>query len=217
MKKKKIAKYIQEAETPIKPKVLYDKVTWGDMLTENEKTFLRNVLEDESHSKDEGLGIAIEAFALSHAATRENITLVEKFLDEDFHNGIFAGTALKVLCYDYYWNLAKDYLSLLKGILLRQESDEELFSRAALALGMYLSNNKDKEIFYFIYDLFQQALNEYHSKCDWETRDRVRSLYEALRYASTPHEKLNDIYFEIEKMRFPDNIDNELILQYLKL
>lgn len=37
MKKKKIAKYIQEAETPIKPKVLYDKVTWGDMLTENEK------------------------------------------------------------------------------------------------------------------------------------------------------------------------------------
>lgn len=91
MKKKKIAKYIQEAETPIKPKVLYDKVTWGDMLTENEKTFLRNVLEDESHSKDEGLGIAIEAFALSHTATRENITLVEKFLDEDFHNGIFAG------------------------------------------------------------------------------------------------------------------------------
>lgn len=82
MKKKKIAKYIQEAETPIKPKVLYDKVTWGDMLTENEKTFLRNVLEDESHSKDEGLGIAIEAFALSHTATRENITLVEKFLDE---------------------------------------------------------------------------------------------------------------------------------------
>ena len=129
----------------------------------------------------------------------------------------FVGTALKVLCYDYYWNLSKDYLSLLKGILLRQEFDDELFSRAALAVGMYLSNNKDKETFDFIYNLFQQALNEYHSKCDWETRDRIRSLYEALRYASTPLEKRSDIYFEIEKIKFPDDVDNELILQYLKL
>ena len=217
MKKKKIAKYMQETETPTNPKALYDKVTWGDLLTANEKTFLRNLLEDESQSKDRGQGIAIEAFVLSHTATRENISLVEKFLDKHFHSGIFVGTALKVLCYDYYWNLSKDYLSLLKSILLRQESDEDLFSHAALALGMYLSNNKDKETFYFIYNLFQQALSEYHSKCVWEIRDRVRSLYEALRYASTPIEKRNDIYFEIEKMRFPDEVDNDLILQYLKL
>lgn len=217
MKKKKIAKYMQETETPTKPKALYDKVTWGDLLTENEKTFLRNMLEGESQSKDKELGIAIEAFALSHTATRENISLVEKFLDKNFHSVFFVGTALKVLCYDYYWNLSKDYLSLLKGILLRQEFDDELFSRAALAVGMYLSNNKDKETFDFIYNLFQQALNEYHSKCDWETRDRIRSLYEALRYASTPLEKRSDIYFEIEKIKFPDDVDNELILQYLKL
>lgn len=216
MKKKKIAKYMQETEVLTNPKALYDKVTWGDLLTTNEKAFLRQVLEDKSYSDGGGLSIAIEAFALSHPATRENISLVETFLDEHFHYGVFVETALKALCYDYYWNLSKDYLPLLRSILLRREFDAGLFSHAAKALGMYLSNNNDKETFHFIYDLFQQALSEYHPKCEWEIKDKVHTLYEALRYASIPHEKRNDLYVEMKKMRFPDDVDNKLLLQYLK-
>lgn len=217
MKKKKIAKYMQEAGTPsMNPKELYDKVSWGDSLTANEKTFLRNMLENASDSKCDGLSIAIEAFALSHPAIPENIALVEKFLDEHFHYGFFVETALKALCYDYYWNLSKDYLPFLKNVLLRQEFDFELFCRAATSIGMYLSNNKDKETFRFIYDLFQQALSEYRPKCDCEIKYKVRTLYEALMYASSPKEKRNNIYFEIEDMRFPEDVNEELILQYLK-
>lgn len=217
MKKKKIAKYMQEAGAlPMNPKELYDKVSWGDSLTANEKFFLRNILENASDSECDELSIAIEAFALSHPATSENIALVEKFLDEHFHYGFFVETALKALCYDYYWNLSKDYLPLLKSILLCQEFDFELFCRAATSIGMYLSNNKDKETFHFIYNLFQQVLSEYRPKCDWEIKDKVRALYEALRYASSPKEKRNSIYFEIKDMRFPEDVNEELILQYLK-
>lgn len=216
MKKKKIAKYMQETETAMVPKTLYDKVTWGEILTANEKTFLKKVLEDESQSEDGGLGIAIEAFALSHPATQENISLVEKFLDEHSHYGIFAETALKALCYDYYWNLSTEYLPLLKSILQRQDFDAELFSRASSSLGMYLSNNKDTETFHFLYNIFQQALSEYVPKCNWEIRFKVRELYQALRYASSPREKRKDIYFEIEKMKFPEDINDKLLLQYLE-
>lgn len=217
-RRKKIAKYMQEAEAErsMTPKSLYDKVSWGDSLTAKEKMFLKKILEDESYAKNGGPGIALDAFALSHPATRENIALVEKFLDEQFISGILYETALKVLCYDYYWNLSADYLPLLKSILLRQEVDMDLFGRAALSLGMYLSNKKDIETFHFIYDLFQQVLGECLPKCEWEIKYKVRKLYQALRYASSPQEKRNDIYFEIEKMRFPDEIDNELLLQYLK-
>lgn len=216
MKKKKIAKYMQATETPMTPKALYDKVTWGDSLNEAEKTFLQKVLEDASHTESGGLGTAIEAFALSHPATQENVSLVEKFLDESFHYGIFVQDALKALCYDYYWNLSKKYLPLLKNILLRREVDSDLFSRAASALGMYLSNNKDEDTFHFIHDLFLQVLGEYIPRCPWEIKYKVHDLYQALRYASSPHEKRGDIYFEIEKMKFPEDVDDELLKKYLE-
>lgn len=216
MKKKKIAKYKRENEVSMTAPSLYEKVKWGDLLTTGEKNFLRKILEDETGSENGELSIAIEAFVLSHPATSENIALVEKFLSEKFHYGIFVGTALKALCYDYYWNLSKEYLSLLKNILLRQEFDDELFSRASTALGMYLSHNKDEETFHFIYNLFQQTLKEYVPKCDWEIKDKVRDLYEALRYASAPREKRNNIYFEIKEMRFPEDVNDEVLLEYLK-
>lgn len=207
---------MQAAETLMTPKVLYDKVAWGDSLNEAEKVFLRKVLEDASYTQSGGLGTAIEAFALSHPATQENVSLVEKFLDESFHNGIFVQDALKALCYDYYWNLSKEYLPLLKSILLRQEVDSDLFSRAASALGMYLSNNKDEDTFHFIRDLFLKVSDEYVPQCPWEIKYKVRDLYQALRYASSPREKRRDIYFEIEKMRFPEDVDDELLKKYLE-
>lgn len=79
-----------------------------------------------------------------------------------------------------------------------------------------LSNNKDKETFHFVYDLFQQALSEYSPKCPWEIKNKIRDLYTTLRYASLPLEKRNNIYLEVEKMKFPEDVNDELLRKYLQ-
>lgn len=97
---------------------LFEAAKWGDTIDNQALETVRRTLVDlPSCNQDEDFthnySYALLVFGLTSSDSKNNIVLVEKFLDETLFCDTVRGAALQVLCEDNYYGNSLEYLDLL--------------------------------------------------------------------------------------------------------
>ena len=191
--------------------ILY-KLKFEQAITDSEREFIKSKLFN--YRSDDELNQAIRAFGFAYPPSEENVKIVEKFLQykatELGFDDIIRASALNVLCKQWWWGLAKEYLPLLKTYALMNSDDYSETQIATFSiLGEYIYNSKDYETLKFVYELFEKRLLQYEEGTDDNT---LNGIYKCLNVAMYGPVALVDNYH----ISSPKDINQNLIDQIHK-
>ena len=188
--------------------ILY-KLKFEQAITDSEREFIKSKLFN--YRSDDELNQAIRAFGFAYPPSEENVKIIEKFLQYEAtelgFDDIIRASALNVLCKQWWWGLAKEYLPLLKTYALMNSDDYSETQIATFSiLGEYIYNSKDYETLKFVYELFEKRLLQYEEGTDDNT---LNVIYKCLNVAMYGPAVLVDNYH----ISSPKDINQNLINQ----
>ena len=191
--------------------ILY-KLKFEQAITDSEREFIKSKIFN--YKSDDELNQAIRAFGFAYPPSEENVKIVEKFLQykatELGFDDIIRASALNVLCKQWWWGLAKEYLPLLKTYALMNSDDYSETQIATFSiLGEYIYNSKDYEALEFVYGLFEKRLLQYEEGTDDNT---LNVIYKCLNVAMYGPVALVDNYH----ISSPKDINQNLMAQIHK-
>lgn len=191
--------------------ILY-KLKFEQTITDSEREFIKSKIFN--HKSDDELNQAIRAFGFAYPPSEENVKIVEKFLQykatELGFDDIIRASALNVLCKQWWWGLAKEYLPLLKTYALMNSDDYSETQIATFSiLGEYIYNSKDYETLKFVYELFEKRLLQYEEGTD---DNKLNGIYKCLNVAMYGPAVLVDNYY----ISSSKDINQNLIAQIYK-
>jgi len=195
--------------------VLFKKAKWTFTLSEDEILYLRKQLTeihecswqyDTAHKIHQG----IAAFGLCSEPMKDNIALIEKFVDKEAFCDSVTAAALKVLCSNSYWNLAKQYEKLLCDYVNLDDNDYEETNRVAIiCLGYYCHLTKQKEYIALLFSLFNKTLKE--DENEEEHILDIETLYHSLEIIIWGDKYPKERRVTVGDMIIPQDINPEVI------
>ena len=188
--------------------ILY-KLKFEQTISDSEREFVKRKLF--SYKSDDELNQAIRAFGFAYPPSAENIKIIENFLQhkatEFGFDDIIRASVLNVLCKQWWWGLAKEYLPLLKTYALMNSDDYSETQIATFSiLGEYIYSSKDFETLKFVYDLFEKRFLQYKEGTD----DTLDDIYKCLNVAMYGHAALIDNYHISSSKDIDQNLINQI-------
>lgn len=188
--------------------ILY-KLKFEQTISDSEREFVKRKLFD--YKSDDELNQAIRAFGFAYPPSTENIKIIEKFLQykatEFGFDDIIRATVLNVLCKQWWWGLAKEYLPLLKTYALLNSDDYSETQIATFSiLGEYIYSSKDFETLKFVYVLFEKRFLQYEEGTD----DTLDDIYRCLNVAMYGPTALIDNYHISSSKDINQNLINQI-------
>lgn len=188
--------------------ILY-KLKFEQTISDSEREFVKRILFN--YKSDDELNQAIRAFGFAYPPSAENIKIIENFLQhkatEFGFDDIIRASVLNVLCKQWWWGLAKEYLPLLKTYALMNSDD---YSETRIAtfsiLGEYIYSSKDFETLKFVYGLFEKRFLQYKEGTD----DTLDDIYKCLNVAMYGHAALIDNYHISSSKDIDQNLINQI-------
>lgn len=194
---------------------LFQKAKWTFELSKEELLNLTNLLkriEKCSWQEDLSYGIhnGIAAFGLCTKPLRENIALIEKFVNTEYFCDSVTSVALKVLCSSNYWDLARNYEELLcKFIRIDDESYEDTVHVAISCMGSYCYKTKNKVYISLLFSMFNKALSDYYDK--GLHISSIETLYNSLETVIWGNKYPKNRRVTFGEMKIPEDINQEVI------
>ena len=188
--------------------ILY-KLKFEQTISDSEREFVKRILFN--YKSDDELNQAIRAFGFAYPPSAENIKIIENFLQhkatEFGFDDIIRASVLNVLCKQWWWGLAKEYLPLLKTYALMNSDDYSETQIATFSiLGEYIYSSKDFETLKFVYDLFEKRFLQYKEGTD----DTLDDIYKCLNVAMYGHAALIDNYHISSSKDIDQNLINQI-------
>ena len=164
-----------------------------------------------NYKSDDELNQAIRAFGFAYPPSAENIKIIENFLQhkatEFGFDDIIRASVLNVLCKQWWWGLAKEYLPLLKKYALMNSDDYSETQIATFSiLGEYIYSSKDFETLKFVYGLFEKRFLQYKEGTD----DTLDDIYKCLNVAMYGPATLIDNFHISSSKDIDQNLINQI-------
>lgn len=197
---------------------LFDTVKWGGKLDSTEAAKVYRTLADlssctENDDLANDYSTAILVFGLTTSGAKNNMTFIEKFLNEGLFCDTVRGAALKVLCEDNYYGQSLKYQNLLINQINNINEDNvssDMIYTSAVCLGECAFKNYSTRALTCLYDNFCKIAEV--PRRENKLYDILEVLYNALQYAIWGNDySVKGRYVTIGKLKFPEDANPQLM------